>query len=73
MTCKKLKQVKWRSSNSFNYLKLLDLQFSKCVTNVLWEVPYYTDVSKEEGEISDTGTFENHLLSFEKSIVVDYK
>ena len=56
-----------------NYLKLLDLQYSKDVTNVLSEIPYYTAVSKEEREISDTGTLENQLLRFVKSIVVDYE
>ena len=54
-----------------NYLKSLDLQHSKYVTNVLSEVPYYTIVSKEEEEICDTGTPENQLLSFVKSIVVE--
>ena len=58
---------------TLTYLKVVDLQYSKYVTNVLSKVPYYTAVSKEEGEIHDTGTLENQLLSFVKSIVVDYK
>ena len=41
------------------YLNLLDLQHSKNVANVLSKVPYYTTVSKEDGEISDMGTLEN--------------
>ena len=57
---------------TLNYLKLLGLQYFKHVTNVLSEVPYFTIGSKEEGEIGDTGAYENHLLSFVKSTVVDY-
>ena len=36
---------------------------------MLSEIPYYTVVSKEEGEISDT--LENQFLPFVKSVVVD--
>ena len=58
---------------TLTYLKLLDLEYSKYVTYVSSEVPNYTAVSNEEGEISDTCTLENQLFSFVKSIVVDYE
>ena len=58
---------------NLNYLKFLGLQPSKYVPNVFSEVPYYTFVSKEGGDISDTGTLENQLLLFVKSIGVDYE
>ena len=40
---------------------------------MLSEVPFYSAVSKEEGEISYTGTLENQFWSFVKFIVVDYE
>ena len=54
-------------------LKLLNLQYSKYIANVLSEVPYYATVSKVEEVISDTHTLVNQLMSFVKSIVVDYE
>ena len=44
---------------TLNYLQLLVLQYPKDVATVLLEVPHYAVASKEEKEISDTGTYKN--------------
>ena len=56
-----------------DYLELLNWEYSKYVDVVNTEVPCYTVVALEEGEILDKEeSYENHLLTFIKSILKDF-
>ena len=59
--------------NAHDYLELLNWEYSKYVDVVNTEVPCYTVVALEEGEILDKEeSYENKLLTFTKSIVKDF-